>query len=201
MVVAFAGCGFQGLPQNGDGGTNTGQDGSSSGGHDLAMSMGGIGAGPLGALQTGFCCSKDQDCAGRHCVSAGSFSYCSMWCQQDADCTFYSPSFTCDMNMGICKATAAFTSCLDPSTYHYGAHATDACCPPGTMDDQYCAGGLCISSGNPNNPLYCSQGCDDKTPCPGGYTCLSMSNGFLTDLRQCFMDPTASDNNATISCQ
>ena len=200
-MVVLAGCGFQGVPQNGgDGGSNNGQDGSSSG-NDFAMTNGGTGAGPLGALQTGFCCTKDQDCAGRHCIDAGGFKYCSIWCEQDADCTFYSQSFTCDLNTDTCKATAAFTSCLDPSTYHYGSHGTGSCCPPGTMDDQYCAGGLCISSGNPDNPLYCSQGCDDQTPCPGGYTCLSASNGFSVDLRQCFKDPTATDNNASISCQ
>lgn len=196
-------CGFQGVPQNNDGMNGGGNDFSSGGGgNDFAMSMmGGNGAGPEGALQTGFCCTKDQDCAGRRCLTGNGFQYCSMWCQQDGDCQYYSTAFTCDQNASQCVATAALTACLDPSTYHYGSHGIGSCCAAGPNADQYCQGGLCISSGNPNNPLYCSQGCDSQTPCPGGYTCLSRNNGFLTDLRQCFMDPTAQDNNATISCK
>jgi hypothetical protein len=191
-ALAFAGCGFQGF-SGGDGG-------NPPPGSDLAGTTGGIGRGPLGALPAGFCCSSNEMCQSRRCINLGTGPYyCSPLCADDLDCNQYG-LFHCDTANQLCAPVNDPYTCVDESNYHYGSRPTGACCQPGNHGGEPCQGGICISTGNPANPFYCTQGCNDKTPCPGGYTCYA-SPQFLTDLRNCWKDPTANDDTASISCQ
>jgi hypothetical protein len=204
LAVLLAGCGFHDVRTSGDGSLagdgplagdgSTAGDFAQTGGNDFAMGPGG--PGPLGALPPGYCCQNAEQCSGRRCTGG----YCSTFCGADSDCTDATTQLHCDTANSVCVPAAAPFTCLDPATYHPGALATGTCCSGSLHSNEQCNGGLCISTGLDTNPYYCSQGCDVTTPCPTGYTCFGRDNGFITDLRNCWKDPTATDQTAAISC-
>lgn len=199
-VAMLAGCGFH--PQGGDLGAAdlAGVDlkgvdlrGADLAGVDLAGG-GGTGAGPLGALPTGFCCHANSDCRSRDCVSIGGGpTVCLDHCASDPVCAAWSPMFHCDQGSGSCAPVGGSSTCLDPSGYHYGDKAIGTCCASGFVKSgQECLGGLCEATGNDANPFYCTQGCDQETPCPSPYECAA---GF------CWIPQTISDPNFMYTCQ
>lgn len=192
-VAMLAGCGFH--PQGGDLGAAD-LAGVDLAGADLTHEMtgGGTGAGPLGALPTGFCCNANSDCRTRNCVSAGGGpKVCLDDCSTDALCTAWSSAFHCDQGSGFCAPVGASSTCLDPSGYHYGQKAIGACCASGFVKSgQECLGGLCEATGNDANPFYCTQACDASAPCPAPYECAA---GF------CWIPQTISDPSFMYTCQ
>jgi hypothetical protein len=199
VVLALAGCGFRGLPSDGDSGFPPGAD---LAGLDLSQMQAGTGPGPLGALPPGACCSGLEQCAGRRCGSLGTGPYfCTEYCQFDDECNWFNPLYHCDTATSLCMPLNDPYECTDPSKYHYGTTPTGGCCAPGPTANQPCAGGVCVSTGNSVNPFYCTQGCGPGETCPSGYVCFSNANGFSSDLRQCWHAATTTDPNATYTCQ
>jgi hypothetical protein len=190
-------CGFRGLGVGADSGV-PGSDGGAgdlaSGAGDLAAPAGGNGPGPLGALPTGFCCAANEQCRSRQCFSFASGPYyCADFCDTTLQCSGFSTQFTCDPN-GSCAPINDSYSCLDGATYSYGSKPTGACCDGAAQrPGQECLGGWCLRTGATTDPFYCTQGCNNLTACPAGYTCHSLGPG-LTMQGQCWK------NNAT-SCQ
>jgi hypothetical protein len=192
LVAASVGaCGFRNIPN----------EGADLAGHDLAGADlsgggggggGGVGPGPVGALPTGYCCTRREECRSRRCISVGGGpSFCSDDCDTDLVCTAWGGAFRCDVDAGwTCQPTTASYTCLDPSTYHYGAKRFGACCASGfSRAGEECQGGLCNSVGPVSNPFYCTQGCiPGIEPCPIGYSCGSA--------RFCIPN----DPNATYAC-
>jgi hypothetical protein len=159
---------------------------------------GGIGAGPLGALAPGVCCTRDEDCAGRRCVTG----WCSGFCTDDSFCQrFAGTGMHCDGATSECVPVAMPYTCKPASSYQYGAIPTGSCCSGSLSSNDACEGGLCIGTGNCTNPFYCSQGCKSDADCPPNYTCFASANGFASDIRDCWKNPTATDPTATYTCQ
>jgi hypothetical protein len=160
-----------------------------AGGGDLAAQAdASSGPGPLGALPTGFCCTRDEECRQRHCSTGG---YCTDDCYDDRICTAWSPSFECNQITSLCTLrTGLPLQCLDSATYLGGSLPTGSCCDGQAQHvGQECLGGSCITSGSAANPYYCTQGCGPAEPCPDGFTCVDAANG-LSDLRVCWFSST-----------
>ncbi|HZS41032.1 MAG TPA: hypothetical protein VFF06_29590 [Polyangia bacterium] len=196
--VAFAGCGFRGTAPPDDASApldlTTAGDGASAG--DFAMPMGGSGPGPLGALPTGYCCSASEQCRSRQCINLGSGPYyCADVCTDATPCSGFSTQYQCDTAIDTCTPVNDPYTCIDGATYQHGGKPNGACCS-GKMPQsgEECLGGLCLQTGDASNPYYCSQGCNDLTPCPTGYTCKPF--GITTkNPGQCWLTAT------TYTCQ
>jgi hypothetical protein len=163
---------------------------------DLAGAI--IGPGPLGALPSGYCCQKDSDCRGRHCVSAGGPTFCADSCTGDSICTEYGFAMTCNLQSAsdvLCGPTSPSTfKCGDPQQFIPGTKPIGSCCSAGTRSGQECAGGNCVTVGS-GNPFICTQGCLNSNECPGGYECL-------LDTRSCVPAPFLEGNpDYTYTCQ
>jgi hypothetical protein len=145
--------------------------GADGGAADLAATPG---PGPLGALPTGYCCSANEQCRSRNCINLDTGPYyCADPCTAAAQCSGWSTSYGCDAQNMICYPVNSPYACLDGAAFSHGALPTGACCDGGagpTLGAD-CAGGLCLHTGAASDPYYCSQGCNDATPCPSGYAC------------------------------
>jgi hypothetical protein len=206
LLALLAGCGFHGLANidvdaGGDlagaadlataadlaGADLAGADLATAG--DLAQAANNSGPGPLGALPTGFCCTSDEQCRSRSCI--GNPGYCSDQCASDAVCTAWVPGFACNTSANTCQITTG--TCRPADQYQHGTKATGACCSHGfPTAGAECLGGLCQSTGNDANPFYCTQGCDQVSPCPGGYSCV---------LAFCWITQTVNDTTYMYMCQ
>jgi hypothetical protein len=196
FAVLLVGCGFQALP-------NASLDlaGADAPAADLSPALAPdltappqSGPGPLGALPAGFCCNSDEECRSRACISQSvGPKYCSELCDADPVCSVWNSSFHCDPGTGVCAPIAVPYNCRPANEYAYGTKPLGACCASGfSMSGQECLGGLCESTGNPANPFYCTQGCDGKTPCPGGYSCV---------VAFCWITQTVGNDSYLYSCQ
>lgn len=187
LVIVAGGCGFQRLPSDADLGGDAGTDAAGDAGVDPGGDLGGdagtdagadlapsgpTGPGPLGALPAGYCCSADDQCRSRSCLSVGGGpKFCSDECSSDGVCNVWGGKFVCAGN-GTCVPQDQTYGCLDPETYVRGTWPTGACCTAGhPKSGQECAGGWCISTGPVSNPFFCTQGCSASAPCPAGYAC------------------------------
>jgi hypothetical protein len=196
-VIGLAGCGFSRTPVDNDMGTAPmdlagldliGVDLTMTTNADLLASVN-SGPGPLGALPTGFCCNTNEECRSRSCVSAGSGpKFCSDHCFGDDICNVWGGAFSCNTSTDYCQPINAVTySCIPAEQFQHGLKPIDSCCASGfPKAGQECLGGLCNSTGNGANPFYCTQGCNQATPCPGNHTCVA---GFCW-ITQSFTDST-----------
>src|SRR5262245_1438712 len=121
MAALFvAGCGFRTL--DGDPPTPDLATADASRGSDLATALPDLavpdldargGPGPLGALPAGFCCSSDEECRSRACLSSGGGPrFCSDECRSDPVCSAWGAAFVCDLSSGLCKPSGTPYTCL-----------------------------------------------------------------------------------------
>jgi hypothetical protein len=207
LLGLLLGCGFHGIenlsaPDLASGADLAGVDFAGADlrqvatGMDLAggdLTMVATGPGPLGALPSGYCCTSDEECRSRVCITSTSPSYCSDECRSDGICNVWGPGFACDLPSGRCMPTATPYSCHPADQYQHGDKPLGSCCVHGIPSaGQECLGGLCVTTGADGNPFYCTQGCDGTTPCPGGYDCFV---GF------CWISQTVSDPTYLYMCQ
>jgi hypothetical protein len=201
LVIAAASCGgFKsgggddaGAGDGGSGsGSGNGSSGSSSGGRSGSNSSGSssgagsssgsaYGAGPLGDLPTGYCCTTDADCRDRHCVDQGGGNLlCEDECVSGSACTGLLTGFSCVPDdaglVSLCTPTTPGAACVPAASYAHGTKPLGACCLA-THDaraGQECAGGHCDTFGADTNPYICTNACDPAQPtdCPGNYQCI-----------------------------
>jgi hypothetical protein len=138
-----------------------------------------VGAGPLGALPTGFCCATDSECRNRHCQLVGGTKMCLDFCLKEDDCQGVVTGFHCAFTSegyGYCEPTAAVTSCAAQSLHRHGLAPLGACCQQrsdGRMGSE-CLSGVCDRNGN-TNPFICTSDCG-KSMCPPTWTCGHADN-------------------------
>jgi hypothetical protein len=152
------------------------------------------GPGALGALPSGYCCTRNTECRNRRCESGA----CVDSCQRTSDCP---RGFTCDA-LDLCDPPADFLRCLDQSTFTPGSRPTGACCD-GTGDPRggECAGGSCINTGSSTGASYCTQGCDLDSDCPRNYGCWSLDAGRFSDGRMCWKLSSIRDPSTVETCE
>jgi hypothetical protein len=181
-------------------GQTSGDDLRVAGPADLAMwTM--YGAGPLGALSTGYCCTSVDTCRSRRCISYGPTSAgCSDPCISDGDCN--GPVITgmmCDLISHTCVPATTSGACLSEDAFVWGHKQLGACCDAtGATPGSDCEGGWCISVGTAN-PTFCTQGCDDASPCPSGYGCR-LHGGGSNHPGVCILTASLADPNSAYSC-
>ena len=160
-------------------GSSSGSSSSSSGGSDGGTAMG---AGPLGDLPSGYCCTSNADCRNRYCVDLGSGN---KMCEDECDgaqsaCNGLLSGFTCTwddaMAYGFCEPPTATTACAPANQYVHGTKPTGACCSAtgDATSGQECMGGNCGSSGTQTNPHICTNACGGAGGCPAEYTCSNL---------------------------
>jgi hypothetical protein len=168
-------------PSGGPGGPGNSSDGGPGGGADGGGDSGEIvdpaivGAGPLGALPTGYCCASDDDCRNRHCENVGGTKMCLDFCLGDDTCMGVTTGFHCAVSTegyGFCQPTAGTTpACIPKATYRHGLKPLGACCQPlgdGRQGSE-CLSGVCDRNGA-QNPYLCTTDCG-KAMCPNTFTC------------------------------
>ena len=134
-----------------------------------------VGAGPFGALPSGYCCASDADCRNRHCELVNGTKMCLDFCLSNDDCTGIATGFHCAFNQdgyGFCEPSPSITTCASASLYHHGTKPLGACCQllaDGRMGTE-CLGGSCTQNGS-QNPYVCSQDCTQTGSCPPKFTC------------------------------
>lgn len=165
-------------PKTGDGGgpATTGGDsgpGTNADGGPI-VDPATAGAGPLGALPSGYCCASNDVCRNRHCEVANGTKMCLDFCLSDSDCTGVSTGFHCAFNAdgyGFCEPAATVTTCTPAVQFQHGDKPLGACCQPlgdgRTGSD--CLSGVCDRNGA-QNPWLCTADCG-KTACPATFTC------------------------------
>lgn len=217
-VVLVAGCGGFHVVGSDDLGADAGDGAASAdlaaatgdgppGGDDLraaatdmaALSM--YGAGPLGALPTGYCCTGPAECRSRRCISYGPTSAgCSDPCVSDGDCN--GPVITqmmCDLTSHTCVPATTSGACLSEDAFVWGHKQLGACCDAtGATPGSDCEGGWCIFVGA-GNPTFCTQGCDDASPCPSGYGCR-LQGGGSNHPGVCLLTASLADPSSHYSC-
>jgi hypothetical protein len=153
------------------------------------------GAGPLGALPTGYCCVDDTDCRGRHCIQTGGGAfYCSDYCF-NGSCTQYNAGFACAMPQDNCVSMFTPSQCVSASLFHPGVKPFGACCNA----DTDCESGWCITTGNVQNPKYCSMACNASTDCPTGNVCVT-EPPYFTNWHNCQNDLALHDSTVRYTC-
>jgi hypothetical protein len=169
---------------SGSGGSSGGGSGSSSGsssGGD-GGSGGAYGAGPEGALPTGYCCTSNEDCRNRYCVDLGGGN---KMCEDECDgaqsaCQGLLPGFTCTwddaMVDGFCEPTSPSTQCVPADQYQRGTKPDGACCSAtgNATSGQECLSGNCGAFGDQSNPYICNLACDATHTCPGTSLCSNV---------------------------
>jgi len=140
------------------------------GGNDGATS-GATGPGPYGALPTGYCCTKNEDCRYRQCTSFGGVMMCSDPCDSNDGCNT-APNMQCNTTTTNCEPIGT-PSCIPADQWQLGTKTLGACCVA-THDGhagQECVGNRCVSFGDVSNPFICTQACSRPSDCPGNYMC------------------------------
>jgi hypothetical protein len=144
----------------------------------------GTGPGARGALPTGFCCERDEECRERHCVDVGGTKMCSDECVSPSICTNKHVQLECakaadagTFSRGQCMPPAgAPFACVAQSAFKVGARVLGDCCQS-TGDGNTgweCEGALCVATGQ--NPWVCSHFCESAADCAGPYTCEPFGN-------------------------
>ena len=133
-----------------------------------------VGAGPLGALPTGYCCASNDDCRNRHCEVVNGTKMCLDYCLSDDVCTGVSTGFHCGFNdagYGFCQPAPGVTTCAPAALFRHGTKPLGACCQElsdGRMGSE-CLSGVCDRNGA-QNPFLCTDDCG-RTMCPSTFTC------------------------------
>jgi hypothetical protein len=137
------------------------------------------GAGPFGALPSGYCCTSDDECRFRKCADFGGGKMCIDLCSASRPGVCRRPGldFTCGAFAGgeYCQPPGGFT-CLDPQLFVRGTQTTGACCTD-TMDGRTgseCEANLCLAIGT--KPWFCTRQCDAGTDCPSNFQCYPVGN-------------------------
>jgi hypothetical protein len=134
-----------------------------------------MGAGPLGALPTGYCCASDSDCRNRHCELVNGTKMCLDFCLSDETCMGVATGFHCaftNAGYGFCEPTSPSTACAPQALYRHGTKPLGACCQhlsDGRQGSE-CLSGVCSQVGV-ENPYVCTQDCTMTGSCPIKYTC------------------------------
>ncbi len=163
------------------------------------------GPGPLGALPTGYCCLGADECRSRRCISYGpSSSGCSDPCTFDSDCNGGPIStMICDHTLMVCVAgPSTGGACLGEEAFTWGKKPTGTCCDAtGATPGSDCEGGWCIYVGplGTSNPTFCTQGCDDASPCPTGFGC-KLQGGGANHPGVCVFTASLGDPNTPYGC-
>ena len=166
-------------PASGDGGvgpTTTGNDAGPATSADAgpAVDPATVGAGPLGALPSGYCCASNDACRNRHCEVANGTKMCLDFCLGDDDCAGVSTGFHCALTAsgyGFCEPAASVTTCTPAAQFQHGSKPLGTCCQPlgdGRTGSE-CLSGVCDRNGA-QNPWLCTADCG-KNACPGTFTC------------------------------
>jgi hypothetical protein len=168
-------------------GSSSGGSGSSSG--DSGGSSGGdggsgvaYGAGPEGALPSGYCCTSNEDCRNRYCVDLGGGN---KMCEDECDgsqsaCDGLLAGFTCTwddaMVDGFCEPMSPTTQCVPADQYQHGTKPDGACCSAtgNATSGQECLSGNCGAFGDQSNPYICNLACDATHTCPGTAQCANV---------------------------
>lgn len=139
----------------------------------------GFGAGPYGALPSGYCCTDDADCRNRRCEDLGGGKMCLDACRANRVCQRPPElSWTCDTGGvprgdGVCKPSGAFT-CIPAAKYELGSRVAGDCCT--VTGDGWagleCSGGRCVALGD--SPFVCTHTCVTPKDCPSGFICASL---------------------------
>ena len=148
-----------------------------------ADSGGATGPGPFGAMPTGYCCTKNEDCRFRNCATIGGVQMCSDPCDTNDGCNV-KPGYTCvgatPQDSGRCEPTAPGTACIPAATFPRGGKKLGQCCTA-THDANAgleCEGGQCGSFGDVSNPYICTNVCTKPADCPGNYLCSPVTNTY-----------------------
>jgi hypothetical protein len=164
---------------SGTSGSSSGGSGSSSGGDAGSVAYG---AGPEGALPSGYCCTSDEDCRNRYCVDLGGGN---KMCEDECDgsqsaCQGLLPGFTCTwddaMVDGFCEPMSPTTQCVPADQYQHGTKPDGACCSAtgDATSGQECLSGNCGAFGDQSNPYICNLACDATRTCPGTALCSNV---------------------------
>jgi hypothetical protein len=187
-----------GAPGEGDDGSEGERPPPDGGAPGDADAAGPTGPGPLGALPSGYCCTRDDECRFRKCVDTGAGNkMCLDACSASRPgiCTRPGFAFTCEpLAEGgpYCQPPGASFACLDASTFERGTATTGTCCPEtgdGTHG-QHCEANLCLAIGS--GPWFCSRRCDGPGDCPTDYRCAPVA-----DRKQCVPNATPYTCNPT----
>lgn len=161
LLLALVACG--------DFKTSTPTDGGASG--DTSVPPGSTGVGPFGALPSGYCCTKNEDCRYRDCKQFGSVKMCSDPCDSNDGCNS-APGLACNMANMTCEPATAL-GCVPAEQWILGTKQLGDCCTA-THDGhagQECVGNRCVAFGPVTNPYICTQACSKPSDCPGAYFC------------------------------
>jgi len=109
-------------------------------------------------------CNDESQCESGLCISDGTNVYCSDYCTQDGECPTGSACYALEDGSGACVIEESPSS---PSTPTQGF---DEPCE----GDSDCVSDLCVDDGS---RTFCSELCDESTPCPQGATCVEYTSG------------------------
>lgn len=141
---------------------------------------GGSGAGPHGALPSGYCCTENSECRHRSCQPWNGGMMCMDHCFSDDGCMGSVAGLYCSKTGARCEPTSATASCTPAGTFSYGAKKTGACCFP-TQNGWAgfeCEGNHCSGFGPEPNPYICTQACTLNSHCPGFFVCAQPGYGY-----------------------
>ena len=133
------------------------------------------GPGIYGALPSGYCCTKDAECKGRHCADTGGGKMCLDFCIGASDCDVPKTPFACEIPTGDtlkrCVPPAG-VACVPAAEYVRGKKAFGACCAdlPGQAGGADCASHVCGSFGD-GMPYVCTSHCTGQADCPSDFKC------------------------------
>lgn len=144
---------------------------------------GNVGPGPFGALPSGYCCTKNEDCRYRDCATIGGMKMCTDPCDTNDGCNVL-PGYACvgatPQDSGRCEPTAAGAACVPAASFSRGAKKLGQCCTA-THDATAgleCEGGQCGAFGDVSNPFICTNACAKPADCPGNYLCSPVTNTY-----------------------
>jgi len=179
-ALALTGCdGLKSAPAGGSPESGTGGDvGNVEGGSSPLSPSAGPGA--HGSLPSGYCCTQDAECRGRHCVAVGAGKMCLDTCQSQSACEARGREgkFKCDgaqFEEGLCQPIAASAACVPQAMFIRGTRKVGDCCAAtgdGNAGDE-CEGNRCVSIGENgvDNPFVCSHWCESTKDCPSPSVC------------------------------
>ncbi len=130
-----------------------------------------FGPGRYGALPSGYCCTKNEECRYRTCSNFGGVMMCSDPCDSIDGCNT-APNLTCGSASKMCEPTGA-GKCIAQSQWPLGTKKLGDCCVA-THDGragQECEGNRCVAFGPTTNPYICTQACSKPSDCPGNFFC------------------------------
>jgi hypothetical protein len=135
----------------------------------------GRGPGAFGALPSGYCCTKDAECWGRHCGDVGSGErMCLDLCVDASSCDVPKTPFDCKAPAGTTRkrcSPPAGVKCVPAADFVQGTKAVGDCCAyaPGQAGGAECASHVCGSFGD--GPDMCLNRCTVQADCLAGYKC------------------------------